>query len=75
MWWSTDGDDKRGRLVFVKAHRVKKLVDYFTDLGNAATVQTKGNEQALILYNFKLKNLRTLLGCEEATRAMAHYHP
>jgi len=46
VWWSTDGDDKRGRLVFVKAHRVKKLVDYFTDLGNAATVQTKGNEQA-----------------------------
>ena len=31
--------------------------------------------QVLILYNFKLKNLRVLLGCEETTRVMAHYHP
>ena len=28
-----------------------------------------------MLCNFELKNLRALLGCEEATRAMAHYHP
>ena len=30
---------------------------------------------ALILYNFKLKNLKVLLDCEETTRTMAHYHP
>ena len=35
----------------------------------------KSKGRALILYNFELKNLRDLLGCEEATRAMAHYHP
>ena len=29
---------------------------------------------ALILYNFKLKILRASLDCEEATRAMVHYH-
>jgi len=26
-------------------------------------------------YNFELNNLRSLLDCEEATKAMAHYHP
>ena len=35
----------------------------------------KSKSRTLILYNFKLKNLRALLGCKEATRAIAHYHP
>ena len=35
----------------------------------------KSKGRALMLYNFELKNLRGLLGCKEATRAMAHYHP
>jgi hypothetical protein len=28
----------------------------------------------LILYNFELKNLKTLLDCEDVTIAMTHYH-
>ena len=30
--------------------------------------------RALILYNFDLKYLRAMLGYEDATSAMAHYH-
>ena len=33
------------------------------------------DEGAAVYFNFKLKILKILLGCEEATRAMSHYHP